>query len=85
LAIIFLSLIIYGWFFFEYLGVYFETGVFKISRFQNRLLVGSILLLLGIQFLVFAFLADMIKSSRKVSEDEMYERRKQNFGLNKKG
>ena len=83
-GIIFFSLVIFFSIFLIYLNNYFSFGILKISPYKNWLFFSSILLILGIQFLVFAFLADMIKSSRKISEDEMYERRKLNFGNNRK-
>jgi glycosyltransferase involved in cell wall biosynthesis len=60
---------------------YFQD--FKITPYKNWLSLASILLLLGIQFMVFAFLADMIRTSRKITEDEIYETRKKRFSIQK--
>jgi glycosyltransferase involved in cell wall biosynthesis len=57
--------------FFTYFGVmYFQT--FKITPYRNVLLLAVTLLIIGTQFLVFALIADMIKSNRKLTEDQMY-------------
>jgi hypothetical protein len=37
-------------------------------------------LLLGIQLIVFALIADMIKSSRQLTEELMYQWRKDKYG-----
>lgn len=56
---------------FAYFAVmYFHE--FKITPFRNLLLAGITLFLIGLQFLVFALIADMIKSNRKLTEDQMY-------------
>ena len=49
---------------------YFQD--FKITPYRNWLLLSSVLFLIGLQFIVFALIADMIKSSRKLTEDLMY-------------
>jgi glycosyltransferase involved in cell wall biosynthesis len=57
--------------FFVYFGIlYFHD--FKITPYRNYLLTAITLLLVGLQFLVFALIADMIKSNRKLTEDQMY-------------
>lgn len=57
--------------FFIYFGfLYFQD--FKITPYRNYLIVAITLLLVGLQFLVFALIADMVKSSRKLTEDLMY-------------
>lgn len=66
LILILVSIAIFGYFLF----FYFQD--MKITPYRNYLLLSSILLLVGLQFLVFAFIADMIKSSRKLTEDFMY-------------
>lgn len=53
-----------------FLGLYFQE--FKISPFRNYLLLSITLFLIGLQFFVFALIADMIKSNRKLTEDQMY-------------
>lgn len=51
---------------------FFYLQDFKITPYRNYLLVAITLLLVGLQFLVFALIADMIKSNRKLTEDHMY-------------
>jgi glycosyltransferase involved in cell wall biosynthesis len=57
-------------FFIYFISLYFQD--FKITAHRNYLLVGITLLLVGIQFLVFALIADMIKSNRNLIEEQMY-------------
>lgn len=45
---------------------------FKISPYRNYLIFSISSFLIGLQFLVFALIADMIKSTRKLAEDQMY-------------
>lgn len=45
---------------------------FKVSPFRTWLMLAGVLLLIGIQLLIFALIADMIKSNRKLTEDQMY-------------
>ncbi len=52
---------------------------FKITPFRNILLLAAFLLIVGIQFVVFAFIADMIKSTRKIIEDQMYLAKKEKY------
>lgn len=67
---LFLILVSFG-FFIYFCSQYFQD--FKITPYRNYLLASISLLLVGLQFLVFAFIADMIKSNRKLSEDIMYQ------------
>lgn len=60
-----------------FLVMYFQD--FKITPYRNILILAITLLLVGIQFLVFAFIADMIKSSRRLTEDMMYQIRKERY------
>lgn len=60
-----------------FLAMYFQE--FKITPYRNYLLLAITLLLVGIQFLVFAFIADMIKTTRKLTEDQMYLLRKEKY------
>jgi glycosyltransferase involved in cell wall biosynthesis len=63
---------------FIYFGfMYFQE--FKITPYRNQLILAITLLLVGLQFLVFALIADMIKSSRKLIEDQTYLIRKQRY------
>lgn len=59
--------------------IFFYLQSFKISPYRNWLGLGSVLGIMGVQFMIFAFLADMIKTNRKVAEDEMYEERKRQY------
>lgn len=63
--------------FIYFLAMYFQE--FKITPYRNYLLLAITLLLVGIQFLVFAFIADMIKTTRKLTEDQMYLLRKEKY------
>jgi hypothetical protein len=60
-----------------FLGHYFST--FKVSPFRTWLALGGVLLLIGIQLLIFALIADMIRSNRKLTEDQMYFLRKEKY------
>ncbi|MDO8529690.1 MAG: glycosyltransferase family 2 protein [bacterium] len=57
--------------------MYFQE--FKITPFRNYLLLAVTLLLIGMQFLIFALIADMIKSNRKLTEDQMYLMKKEKY------
>lgn len=72
-ALILVSLILFGYF----AIMYFQD--FKITPFRNILLLAAFLLIVGIQFVVFAFIADMIKSTRKIIEDQMYLAKKEKY------
>jgi len=61
---------------------YFYFQELKISPYRNYLLLSVTLLLVGLQFLVFALIADMIKSNRKLTEDQMYLLRKEKYRKN---
>lgn len=73
LALILVSLAVFAWFLMLYLQDY------KITPFRNYLLAAITLFLVGLQFFVFALVADMIKSSRKLTEDMMYLVRKEKY------
>jgi len=73
LFLILISLGFFGYFLF----FYFQE--FKITPFRNIILAGAIFLLVGIQFLVFAFIADMIKSNRQLTEEQMYQFKKERY------
>jgi glycosyltransferase involved in cell wall biosynthesis len=74
-----LILIITSLFFFIYfLVLYLET--LKITPYRNILLLAVTLFLIGIQILIFAFIADMIKSTRKSIEDQTYLIKKEKYG-----
>jgi hypothetical protein len=61
-------------FFVYFLVMYLHD--FKITPYRNILLMAITLLIVGIQFLIFAFIADMIKSARKLIEDQAHTLRK---------
>lgn len=78
----------FGWpgMFFVILGIlgfidfiirYFIT--LKISPFIHTITFSAILLFLGILLLIFAFIADMIKSSRQLTEELMYQWKKEKY------
>ena len=74
LFLILLSLIGFIGFFIQYL-----SHDFKVTPYLNYLLFSSVMSLVGIQLLVFAFIADMIKSSRKLTEDLAYFVKKEKY------
>jgi len=60
-----------------FLYYYFQD--FKITPYRNWLAFGSILLVFGIQLLIFALIADMIRTQRQISEENLYLIRKGKF------
>lgn len=64
--------------FVAFLVQYFASGL-KVTPYLNYLLSSSILFIIGIQLLIFAFIADMIKSNRKLTEDLAYFIRKEKY------
>jgi glycosyltransferase involved in cell wall biosynthesis len=60
-----------------FIAMYFQD--FKITPYRNYLLAAITLLLVGMQFVIFALIADMVKSSRKLTEDQMYLIRKEKY------
>ncbi|MDD3486808.1 MAG: glycosyltransferase family 2 protein [Candidatus Moranbacteria bacterium] len=60
-----------------FLGYYFSH--FKVSPFRTWLSFAGILLLIGIQLLIFALIADMIRSNRKLTEEQMYFLKKEKY------
>ena len=72
--LVFLSLISFAIFLFDY----FMSG-FKITPFRNYLIFGIALFLVGLQFVVFALVADMIKSNRQLTEEFMYQWKKAKY------
>lgn len=61
---------------FIYFLCHYITDDFKITPNVNSLLVSIALFIIGVQFLVFAFIADMITSLRKLVEDHGHTMRK---------
>lgn len=70
-VLLFAALVGFVYFLVRYIG-----DGFKITPHLNVLLITIAFLIIGIQFLVFAFLADMIKSLRKLVEDQGHAMRK---------
>ncbi|MCK4635957.1 MAG: glycosyltransferase family 2 protein [Candidatus Moranbacteria bacterium] len=64
-------------FFVIFLSFYLQN--LKISPYINYLLASITLFLVGLQFFVFALIADMIKSNRKLTEDQMYLMKKDRY------
>lgn len=60
-----------------FLYLYFQD--YKITPYRNYLLTAITLFLVGMQLFVFALIADMIKSSRKLTEDLMYQLRTEHY------
>ncbi|MFA7209251.1 MAG: glycosyltransferase family 2 protein [Parcubacteria group bacterium] len=73
LFLIFLSLVSLGIFLVNY------SISFQITPFRNYLIFGIALFLVGLQFVVFALIADMIKSSRQLTEELMYQWKKDRY------
>lgn len=49
---------------------------FKITPYLNIIAFSSVSLLLGIQLIIFALIADMIRSNRQINEELLYQRKK---------
>lgn len=64
--------------FLAFLVQYFSHG-FKVTPYLNYILFTSVTALIGIQLLIFAFIADMIKSNRKLAEDILYRMKKEKY------
>jgi len=52
---------------------------FKITPYLNYLIFGITIFLIGLQFVVFALIADMIKSSRQLTEELLYQWKKDKY------
>ncbi len=57
----------------------FYLQEFKVTKYFNYLLAAITLFLIGLQFFVFALIADMIKGSRKLTEQQMYLMKKDRY------
>lgn len=57
-------------FFISFVFLYFQD--FKITPYRNYLIASITMLLVGIQFLVFALIADMVKTNRNLTEEQLY-------------
>ncbi|MDD5489607.1 MAG: glycosyltransferase family 2 protein [Candidatus Moranbacteria bacterium] len=63
--------------FLVFLFHYFQT--FQITPYRNYIFLAFFLFVVGLQFLVLALIADMIKSNRKLTEDQMYLIKKEKY------
>lgn len=73
LILIFISFLIFSIFLF----FYFQD--FKISPYRNYIFLSAITFLVGLQFTVFALMADMIRTNRRLTEDQTYAYRKEKY------
>lgn len=73
LFVIVMSIALFIFFLFLYLPE------FQITPYRNYLLASIVLFFVGMQFLVFALIADMIKTNRQLTEETMYRMRKQKY------
>ena len=62
--------------FFAFLYQYLSSGL-KVTPYLNYLLFSSVTFIVGIQLVIFAFVADMIKTSRRITEDLTYQMRRE--------
>lgn len=60
-----------------FLGLYFQD--FKISPYRNYLFFSALSFVIGLQFVVFALLADMVKSNRRLLEEHLYLAKKSRY------
>jgi glycosyltransferase involved in cell wall biosynthesis len=51
----------------------------EITRYRNYIFLSAALFFVGLQFLVFALIADMIKTSRNLSEEQFYQWKKDKY------
>ena len=56
---------------------YFQD--FKITPYRNYIIFSSISIFLGIQLVIFALIADMIKSIRQIQEELLYQWKKERY------
>ena len=63
-----------------FLSFYFQD--FKITPYRNYIFLSISSFLIGIQFIIFALIADMIKANRKLIEDLIYAERAEKFKKN---
>ncbi len=52
---------------------------FKITPYRNQLFFSAGFFIVGLQFFVFALMADMIRSNRRLIEDTMYQMKKEKY------
>ncbi len=77
LILIIASFVVFGIF----LSLYLPE--LQITPYRNHLLVAIVLFLVGLQFVVFALMADMIKTNRQITEDLLYSLKKQKYDKTK--
>jgi len=63
--------------FIRFLVYYFQY--FKVTPYRTWLILASVLLISGLQLLVFALIADMIRAQRQISEENLYLTRKKKY------
>lgn len=51
----------------------------EVTRYRNYLFTAIALFLIGMQLVIFALIADMVKGSRQLSEEILYQRRKDKY------
>lgn len=73
LTFIVAAIITFGFFLFHY----FQT--FEITTYRNYLFLCAALLFVGSQLLIFALIADMIKTNRNLTEEQMYLLKKERY------
>jgi hypothetical protein len=56
---------------------YFQD--FKITPYRNYIIFSAISIFMGIQLVIFALIADMIKSSRQIQEELLYQWKKDKY------
>ena len=78
----------FGWpgLFFIFIGligiIFFAVNYFqdfKITPYRNYIIFSSISIFMGIQLTIFALIADMIKSNRRIEEEIMYQLKKEKY------
>ena len=74
MVLIALALVSFSVFLFQY----FSHGL-KVTPYLNYLLFARVTFLIGMQLLIFAFIADMIKTSRRLTEDLAYTIKKEKY------
>jgi len=73
LALVLASFLVFCLFLFQY----FQT--FQITTYRNYLFLTAALLFVGSQLLIFALIADMIKTNRNLTEEQMYLLKKERY------
>lgn len=61
---------------------FFYLQSFKISPYINYIIFSSISTLMGIQLIIFALIADMVRSSRQLTEELLYQWKKDKYDKN---